>query len=261
MEGRGALVVAALALAAGFSAGGSAKEADFCREDAFGGAHEKAETYARRSGGYCDGAIYQENAGEGDLPVIGVSVAPIKGNPKSGAVGITAIPLPKGLKGIDWPLRLQGVARSPQVNYRLDAALFSGRPLTVGPESAMSKIKPNLRAEDVAWSAWSDSSPDGRTYVSLLMPNAAAGGVEITVRPTIPFAYVVFSIRDTSGNVLQKKTSVNVDDIRDKRGAPVTFAIPAGKPELVVVQVTAIGNSSKTQVARVRLVRPGGTGR
>jgi hypothetical protein len=44
MEGRGALVLAFLALAAGFPCGGYAVEVDFCREDALGGANAKTES-------------------------------------------------------------------------------------------------------------------------------------------------------------------------------------------------------------------------
>jgi hypothetical protein len=222
---------------------------------------QRRKAYARRSGGYCDGAVYQENAGEGELPVIGVNAAPITGNPQSRAVSITAIPLPASLGGIAWPLHLQGVARSPKVNYRLDAALSFGHPLGVGPESAMSKVEPRLRADDVAWIAWSDSSQDGRIYVPLVMPGATGGDVELTVRPTIPIAYVVFSVEDLSGAVVKKEASVQADSDPKKRGAPMTLVIPAGRPELVVVKVIAVGNSGRTQTASIRLVRPGGAGR
>lgn len=250
MERRGALVLALVALAAGPA------DADFCRTDALGGAAARPEAYARRTGGYCDGAVYQENAG-GGLPVIGVNAAPIQGSPQSRAVRITTIPLPASVDGIAWPLQLQGVARSSEVNYRLDAALSSGSPLVVGPESAMPKVGSSLRAEDVAWSAWSDSSRDGRTYVPLVMPGGAGGDVEVTVRPTIPCAYVLFSVEDANGAVIKPEASVEPK----KRGAPVTLVIPAGQPELVVVKIIAVGNSGRTQAASLRLVRPGGAGR
>ena len=37
--------------------------------------------YAKRAGGYCDGAVYERNAGTGDLPVIGVTRPGISGQP------------------------------------------------------------------------------------------------------------------------------------------------------------------------------------
>lgn len=261
MARRSALVLTGLALAVGFLAKGGAQESDFCRENAFGGPGAKAEVYARRSGGYCDGAVFQPHSGGGELPVIGVNAAPILGDPKSRAVSITAIALPKSLGGIVWPLHLQGVARSPKVNYRLDAALSSGRPLVIGPESGMSKREQNLRMEDVAWSAWSDSSEDGRTYVPVVMPGASGGDVELTVRPTIPVAYVVYSIKDASGGVVQGETTIRAESTPETRSAPMTLPIPAGKSELVIVKVIAVGNTGRTQVASVRLFRPGGAGR
>lgn len=260
MARRSALVLTGFALMAGLLAQSGAQESDFCRKDAFGGPNAKAEVYARRSGGYCDGAVFQPHSGSGELPVIGVNAAPIVGDPKSQSVSITAIALPKSLSGIVWPLHLQGVARSPKVNYRLDAALSSGRPLVVGPESAMSRVELNLRAEDVAWSAWSDSSQDGRTYVPVVMPEASGGDVELTVRPTIPVAYVVYSVKDASGGLVKGEATIRAESTPDRRSAPMTLVIPAGKPELVVVKVIAVGNNGRTQAASVRLIRPGGAG-
>lgn len=254
MERRAVLVLTFLALAIGPVRGG-VWEVDFCRKDALGS--PSAEAYARRRGGYCDGAVFQVNAG-GELSVIGVSAAPIVGNPRGRGVGITTMALPAPLSGIAWPLHLQGVAKSPRRNYRLDAALFSGRPLIVGAESAMLKITSPLRAEDIAWIAWSDSNQHGRTYVPVVMSGATVGEVELIVRPTIPIAYVVYSVEDPSGTVVKPKASIRVASDPDKRAAPVSLVIPAGRPELVVVKVLAVGNSGETQSASVRLVRPGG---
>jgi hypothetical protein len=260
MERRAALVLTFLALALN-SARGGVLESDFCRKDALSTPGAEVEAYARRRGGYCDGVVYQVNSGDGELPVIGVSVASIAGNPQSRAVSITTMPLPASPSGIAWPLHLQGVAKSPKVNYRLDAALFSGRPFAIGPDSAMSKVASRLRVEDVAWSAWSDSSEHGRTYVPVIMPSAAGGEVKLMVRPTIPVAYVVFSIENTSGGVVKPEASLRMENDPDRRAEPVTLVIPPGKPELVVVKVIAVGNSGVTQAVSVRLIRPGGSGR
>jgi hypothetical protein len=260
MERRAVLVLTLLTLAVG-SARGGALEFDFCRKDALGSPGAEAEAYARRRGGYCDGAVYQPHSGDGKLAVIGVRAAPVAGNPQSRAVGITTMTLPASSSGIVWPLHLQGVAKSPKVNYRLDAALSSGRPFVVGPESAMSKVTPRLRAEDVAWTAWSDSSQYGRTYVPVIMPGAAAGEVELTVRPTIPIAYLIYSVENPAGAVLKPETSIAVESDPERRAEPMVLAIPAGRPELVVVKVIAVGNGGETQAASVRLVRPGGAGR
>ena len=259
MERRAALVLTFLALSVASPVRGGSQAADYCRQDALG--ESSAEAYARRRGGYCDGAVYQAHAGDGELPVIGVNAAPIAGNPQRQAVAITTIALPATLSGISWPLHLQGVAKSPKVNYRLDAALSSGRPLVVGPESAMLKVSPRLLAEDVAWNAWSDSSEHGRIYVPLIMPGATGGEVQLMVRPTIPVAYVIYSIEDPSGAVLKPEASIPEESDPNRRAEPITLAIPAGRPELIVVKILAVGNNGRTQVASVRLIRPGGSGR
>jgi hypothetical protein len=124
----------------------------------------------------------------------------------------------------------------------------------------MSKVGLRLHVEDVVWTAWSDSSEQGRIYVPVIVPGATGNEVKLTVRPTIPIAYVVFSIENTSGVVLKPESSIRVENDPDKRAEPITMVIPAGKPELVVVKVIAVGNSGETQVASVQLVRPGGTG-
>jgi hypothetical protein len=258
MARRDALVLTALALSAAVLAHGEPQGSDFCRVGAFGDSRAAAEAYARRTGGYCDGAVFEPHAGSGELPVIGVSAAPIAGNPQLQPVRIQTMALPAAVGGVVWPLHLQGVARSPKVNYRLDAALSASRPLVVGPESAMLKVRPSLSAEEVAWMAWSDTSQDGRTYVPLQMPGAASRGVELTVRPTIPVAYLLFSIEDPGGKVLQRQTSLRFANDPAKRAAPIPLLIPAGMPQLVVVKVAAVGNSGATQVADVRLVRPAG---
>jgi hypothetical protein len=256
MERRAALVLIILALG---SVRGEGLENDFCRKDALNAPGAAAEAYARRRGGYCDGVIYQVNAGDGELPVIGVSVAGAA-NPQNRGAGLTTMPLPASPGGIVWPLHLQGVAKSHKINYRLDAALLSGRPLVLGADSAMSKVASHLRMEDIAWAAWSDSSENGRTYVPVIAPGATSGKVNLLVRPTIPTAYVVFSIENLAGGVIKPEASLRMVNDPDKRAEPVTLAIPAGKPELVVVKVVAVGNSGVTQAAVVRLIRPGGSG-
>lgn len=258
MARRNALVLIGFLSAKSFLAqAGVPQGDDYCRSDALAGPDEGAEVYARR-GDYCDGAVFQVNAGNGELPVIGVSATPIQGNPKFQAVSIAAMALPSSVSGISWPLHVQGVAKSPEANYRLDAALSPVRPLVLGSESAMSKVAPRLRAEDVAWISWSDSSVDGLTYIPVIAPGSIAGKVEVTVRPTIPVAYVIFTVEDTRGAVIHPKANVKMESNPEGRALPMTFVIPAGEPELVVVRVTAFGNSGRTQVARFRLVRPKG---
>lgn len=250
MERRAALVLALLVVAAAPSA------ADFCREEALAGADAGPGAYARRSGGYCDGAVYQEHAGEGELPVIGVRAAPIQGSPRDRAVRLTTIPLSANQNGIKWPLQLQGVAKSPEANYRLDAALSAGSPLSIGPESAMLKIGAGLRAEEVAWVAWSDTSRDGRTFVPLVMPGVSGGDVEVTVRPTIPVAYLLYSVKDPKGAVIAPEASIDGDPDPRKRGIPMTLVVRAGRPELVIVTVIAVGYNGGTQTVSLRLIRP-----
>jgi len=120
----------------------------------------------------------------------------------------------------------------------------------------MLEIGGGLRAEEVAWVAWSDTSQDGRTYVPLVVPGAAGGDVEVLVRPTIPVAYLLYSVEDLKGAVIAPEASVDGDPDPRKRGIPMTLVVRAGRPELVIVKVTAVGYNGKTQTASLRLIRP-----
>lgn len=228
----------------------------FCRETAVGSSNGGPAAYARRAGGrYCDGALSELHAGPGDLPVIGVMVGAVRGDPGRMPVSLTVVAPPEPSE-IAWPMQLQGVARSSDVSYRLDAALLSiGQPVVIGAESAMPRMTPRLHAEDVAWAAWSESPRSGRTYLPVVALGAAAGGaVQIIVRPTISTAYVTYTLLSASASVLVPETDI-ADNI--KQGQPVSVTVPVGSPRPVVAKVVAVGNDGDTQVASVRLVRPG----
>jgi hypothetical protein len=199
--------------------------------------------YARR-GAYCDGSVQENHSGEGTLPVIGVSATPFTGG----------VPLSIGvLLGSAAPgelLQLQGVAKSPDVNYRFDAGL--NRQLTIGRDSALSKL--SLLAKDVAWVAWRPT-PEGPLYLPVVAVGATPGALEIIVRPTFAAGYVVYSIH-TPGppkNEIQKQ--IDLPGTKAP-GDPVTFTIPPGPLGLIVVEVTAVAEDGETQAASIRVMRP-----
>jgi hypothetical protein len=243
-----ALVLSLLVAAAGTTSGAPA---DFCQQDALAAKKTDPAAYDRRPAGYCDGSVYRPQVGSGELAVIGVSVPPIKGDPGKRPISIVAL-LPDDFAHlVSWPLQVQGVALSPRVNYRLDAALGLTAPLRIGTESAMRRLIPILTADGVAWSAWDDSPTHGRIYVPVAAGDTASGAVEITVRPTIYTAYVRFSVLDAARNrVAPEKTVARGTD----PGDPVSFTLPSG-PEHVVVNVVAVGNAGDTQAAAIRVIR------
>jgi hypothetical protein len=203
--------------------------------------------YARR-GAYCDGAFNENHSGPGFLPVIGVTATPVAGN-----VPVTISVLAVGAPA-NQPLQLQGVAKSPDVNYRFDAGL-DGQPLVIGRESAMTRVRRQpLRAEEIAWAAWRDV-PEGKLYVPVVAAGAKAGAVEIIVRPTFTASYVVYSLHTpgTPERELQKRTVLKGTT---RPGEPVTLTIPPGQPDEIVVNVMAVAEDGDTQAATFRVLRP-----
>jgi hypothetical protein len=262
-----ALLSAVLIGAAGAEPSSHGEPRGFCLEVPSGESREDPGAYARRAGGsYCDGVVFQRHSGRGDLPVIGVMGAPVTGDPRKAALRITVLAPPEGVSGIAWPLHLKGLARSPDVNYRLDAALLSvDQPVVIGPDSAMSRIpRPrgrlrtsdeHLCAEDIAWVAWTDSLEHGRTYLPVTSAGASGGAVEIIVRPTVIAAYLKYSVLSEDRNLLGKETMVEGNSSVGS-GEAITITIPAGVPRVVVVSVLALGSDGNNQAASVRLVRP-----
>lgn len=239
------LVAVLLALAA---AGIGQTSDSLCTSGTPNGDRSSAK-YGRR-GSYCDGSLPEDNSGPGLLPVIGVTATAISGNP-------AAKPLVIGLLdtggGDRRPVQLRGVARSPHVNYRLDAVL-SPPSLTIGAESAMTKVRPDpLRAEDVAWVAWKDGQKDP-AYIPVIAAGAAVRSLEITVRPSIVAGYLVYSVKAADGGVLQGDTVVPGNGVP---GAPVSLTIASGVPRAIVVHVTAVAGDGETQDVYIHVTRPG----
>ncbi len=213
-----------------------------------------AEYRPRDGGRYCDGSFFEPNSGGTELPVIGVSAALITGDPSVKPIALAVSPPPAGVSA-KWPLHLQGLAKSPGISYRLDAALASSAdPLVIGKESGMMHT-PSLQADGVAWSAWSDDSDNGVTYFPVITPGAHAGNVEILVRPTMATAYVTYTLLNDAGIELAPKARASLPKTSDL-ATPVPITIPAGEPRVIRVKILAMGRSGDTQVAMIRLVRP-----
>lgn len=212
-----------------------------------------AAAYAERTGGYCDGAVFQPNAGSGELAVIGVMTAPLEGDPAKRPLRVTVMPVPGTIRDAVWPVRLQGVAASPEINYRLDAVLTApNRPLIVGSESAMTRM--SLTAEKISWLAWYETSTHGPVYVPVAGRGSTNGNVTVTVRPTLKAAYLVHTIKSADGTVLTPWTE---SPGHAKRGLPIAITVPAGEPRLVVMEIKAVSRQGDIQVCSLRLVRPG----
>lgn len=208
--------------------------------------------YAERPGGYCDGSVFQPNAGSGELAVIGIMTAPLEGDPAKQAFQVTAIPVPTTIRNVVAPFQLQGVAASPAINYRLDAVLTApGRPLSIGPESAMARM--SLTADKVTWLAWSETSRSGPVYVPVAGRGLTNGNVTVTVRPTLKAAYLVHRIKADDGTELTPWTE---SPGHARRGLPISIIIRAGEPRLVVVEIKATSRQGDVQVCSLRLVRP-----
>jgi hypothetical protein len=225
-----------------------------CLDIATSAPPQSATTYGPRAGGaYCDGSIPQRHAGAGELPVIGLMTA-VTGEPAASPVTLTVLLTQADSAGLAWPLRVQGVARSPRENYRLDAAIPSAaRPtITVGPESAMSHL--HMRADTVAWLAWADS-PAGRTYIPVAGPASYNGALNLIVRPTASAAYVKYEVISADGHSLGNN-AVNGNS-GTGLGEPVLIPIPPGAPGLLVVNVLAVLSDGRRQAASIRLLRPG----
>jgi hypothetical protein len=208
----------------------------------------KGIAYASR-GSYCDGEVFEPNAGSGELALIGLSVGLVRGDPSQHQMRIGLLPAPTTSGAV----RIRGVARRPRTNYRLDATLKPPvSALVVGPESAMSSFTPPLLLEQVAWAAWNDTKK-GRTYIPVQGMSEVDGVVRVVVRPTFHTAFVSYELRTEGDQTLIPENQVAGNAVL---GGPITIEIPPGDPTIVVLDVTAQGNAGETQVASIRFIRP-----
>jgi hypothetical protein len=206
----------------------------------------RSATYARR-GKYCDGAVRENYAGPGELPVIGVMSGVLSGDvsAKPRALGVMSA----GSLGAAL-VELHGTAKDPKKNYRFDAGLRGGT-VEIGHESAMTKVRPPLRLEDIAWVAWRDT-PAVRTYFPVVAVGSSPSMLEIIVRPSFAASYVVYSVR-AGGKVLRRDSVVHGTNAP---GEPVSFTVEAGQPRLIDVEITAVAEDGETQIATFRTIRP-----
>ncbi|HEV7733703.1 MAG TPA: hypothetical protein VGR62_16160 [Candidatus Binatia bacterium] len=253
MAGRGPLVLILSILLTSIARSadaGSATADDTCRKDALSQAGTRPEAYAPRRGGYCDGVVFEAHSGSGELTVIGISASGIAGDPSSGPVRIAAA---AAIEGASTALRLQGVAKAPEINYRLDAKLDPGQSLVLDKESALTMVQPHLRAEDVAWLAWSDSAVDGRIYTPTTLAGAGGSGVEIIVRPTIDTTYSILTIERPSANGASPKT---LRETARSAGQPIAFGVTSETAGILRINILAVGYDGTTQTANIRLRYP-----
>ena len=247
------LVLIAAIAAMGTASPPPARQADwFCRVVAFKGQPSVSSYALRVRDRYCDGSLAEPHSGSGELAVIGVTASPITGNPQTATLRVGVVD-----RGVSWPVQLQGVAKAPEINYRFDGALQSAaQPMIIGAESAMTKMAPPLRVEQVAWSAWSDTKTSGRIFVPVVAAGAAPGDVQITVRSPSAVAYLYYSVESVNRDVLIPDKNVDSNP-KDRVGTPISFVIPRGDPALVVVKITAYSSDGTMPTAVIYLIRPG----
>lgn len=208
---------------------------------------DRSAAYARR-GKYCDGAIKEDHAGPGELPVIGVMSGVVSGN-------LSTKPLVLGLMSQgslgNGLVQLHGAARDPKRNYRFDAGLRGGT-VEIGPESAMTKVRPPLRPEDIAWAAWQDT-PAGRTYFPVIAVGSNPSPLQVIVRPSFVASYVVYTL--SAGEQVFRRDVV-LHGTSDP-GEPVSIMIEAGQPRSINLEITAVAEDGVTEVAKLQTIRPG----
>ena len=219
---------------------------DTCAEVLRRSNSKQPDSYARRSGGYCDGAVFEPNAGTGDLPVIGVVAGVANNDPRLSAL----FPSNASDTGV---LTVQAFAKSTDINYRFDAILSRDQQLTLGPDSGMRLKTPPLNPMDIGWAAWADSVQSGKTYYPIVIGPQILPYVEITIRPTIRVVSISYTLKDTSGTILiPTKLIPNPTKLRGS----VSFTVPNGRPAIVVAQIIAVGNAGNTQGVTLRFQRP-----
>src|SRR5687767_14298876 len=103
MACRGAVVLIWVGLALGAAAGAS-QPREYCRAIS-GKDPSDAAKYQLRDGRYCDGALFEAHAGDGELPLIALTVGSPAGAPAVHALKFTAV-TPRD--SVSWPLRFQG---------------------------------------------------------------------------------------------------------------------------------------------------------
>ena len=118
-------------------------------------------------------------------------------------------------------------------------------------DSALTRFAPSLPADQVGWSAWSDTPATGRVFhpVSLL-GSKPSSELEVSVRPTISAAYLYYSVTDQVGNVIGKTVT-----LRESSGAGVSrnLLVSPGELASLTVTVTAAGTNGRTQVAVIKI--------
>jgi hypothetical protein len=211
-------------------------------------------TYQQRTLAYCDGRVAAQYGGSGELPIIGVTATAIDGDLAVNPLQIIAFQPASSSEPIAWPLHVHAQARQPTANYRLDGRLQAQAPLTVGRESGLAKAIPPLKPSDIAWCAWSDSAPHGRTYYPVGVKGSHPQAIEIVVRPGLRAATITYSVMEPGQTQPPTERSINGND---RSGVPVTISIVLSNSPVVNVSVTAIALSGQTQAATLRIVMPG----
>lgn len=248
---RRGLVVIALA-AGGIAAGAQpAGSADPCaavlpNRDA----RVAAVAYERRAGGYCDGAVFEPQAGPGELAVVAVTRGPAAGTvpfdirTDRGSVGSTGTAAQQ--------LRVQGIPLSGTTGYRLDGVVAAGQSLTVGVDSAMPRFAPAIGPGAIAWSAWGETNDRGRLYYPVLWSADRSAPITIRVRPTIRTSYLAYTVRSEASGAPVLSDSIDGGD----EGTVFAVDVPVGNASVLIVNLTAVGPGGRTQAAVVRIAVP-----
>lgn len=218
---------------------------EFCVAQPASGSDERSYK-ARARGAYCDGIVFVPHARKsGLLPILAVETGPVDEQ----VSGETVVVLGSATAGA---VSVQGLPLDDGVNYRLDARLAAGTRLQLGDDSGLAHID-GLTFSDLGWLAWVDSA-QGVVYRPRLAPRLSAREIEITVRPTMRSAYVVYAVYDAAGTELLGPREA-ASDVEPKTN--VTVTVPGQGPSPIRVSVMAIGSGKKRETANLWIERRG----
>jgi hypothetical protein len=127
-----------------------------------------------------------------------------------------------------------------------------GRSLIVGTDSASAHFTPIVTPDAIEWSAWEDTTAQGRVYFPIFVTSTRTDQITIDARPAIRTNYVTFEVsNDSDGRRVAAGSLPGVE-----QGTIVTLPLPAASAALLTVTVTAVGSGGRTQAATIRVALP-----
>jgi hypothetical protein len=201
---------------------------------------------------YCDGNVFTPHKGE--LELVSLTYGPVTYATHPKAPLLIELPsrTPR-ISELKLPIYVRGLQKTPEKNYRLDAAFNMDGKLAIDRDAAITPI--GIAAADLGIFAWSET-PTGAVYVPVVVGSsqgASAGAMKLIIRPPIATPVIKYEIVEAT-TLTKLKDGVAARNVA--AGQPTEISIPAGTEALLTVTVTALIPGELGYTRSVTLIRP-----